>query len=241
MKTNKSKSLKFVIMERELSSYFSSPIAYIVMGLFLLSCGFLFFSGFFLNQRNELRQFFDLLPYLFMFFIPAICMKCFSEEKKSGSFETLMTLPVSPFDVVMGKFLACFISSAALLVPTLFYCITLFLFGYVDIGPVIGGYLGAVFLAGAFASVGVFASSFTRHQIVAFFIALGICSFLVLVNMFLVFFPSVVVNFFSYFSVSTHFESISKGVIDTRDIVYFLSVTAIFICLTVRKIDEERL
>lgn len=122
MKKNKS---WIVIMKRELCSYFTSPVAYIVGALFLLFSGFLFFSTFFLVNRPELRNFFELLPILFSFFIPAMTMRIFSEEKKSGTMETLVTLPVTNFDIVAGKYLATFVSSIALLIPTFFLCCSL--------------------------------------------------------------------------------------------------------------------
>ena len=139
MKKNKSWA---VIMKRELCSYFTSPVAYIVGALFLLFSGFLFFSTFFLVNRPELRNFFELLPILFSFFIPAMTMRIFSEEKKSGTMETLVTLPVTNFDIVAGKYLASFVSSIALLVPTFFYvaACAVFASSRIDFGPVVGGY-----------------------------------------------------------------------------------------------------
>lgn len=234
----KTKSPALVIMQRELKSYFSSPIAYIVTGLFTLASGFLFFSTFFLANRAELRQFFALLPVLLSFFIPALSMRTFSEEKKSTSLETLLTLPVTVVDVVAGKFLAVFVSALALFVPSLFYVATCFIFGSPDPGPIFTGYLGTVFLTAGFSAIGLFASSTTKNQIIAFFEAFAICIVLTLLSNFAVFLPGAMVRAVTYLSSLSHFESICRGIIDSRDMVYFVSLTAIFFVLTVRSIKE---
>ena len=234
------KSVWPVIMKRELAAYYSSPIAYIVTGLFLIFSGFMFFSTFFLANRAELRNFFNLLPILFAFFIPALTMRLFAEERRSGSIETLLTLPVSGFDVVIGKFLAVFIFTASMLIPTLIYVLTTVLLGDPDAGPIIGGYIGALFLSAAFCSIGLYASSVTKNQIIAFFIAFSICILLALIDRFLVILPSVIVTPLEYLSAGYHFDSISRGILDTRDLIYFLSVTALFLGLTVRTVDNRR-
>jgi ABC-2 type transport system permease protein len=229
-----------VIMKRELSAYFTSPIAYIVTGLFLIFSGFMFFSTFFISKRAELRNFFSMLPVMMSFFVPALTMRLFSEEKRSGSIETLMTLPVTDFQAVLGKFLAAFIMSAVMLVPTLAYAITAASFGSPDAGPVIGGYLGALFLCAAFSAIGLFASSVTKNQIIAFFVAFAVCILLSLISMFLVVLPAPVVGFLSYFTADTHFNSIARGIIDTRDLLYFVSLTALFFGLTVKAEQNDR-
>ncbi|MCR5289989.1 MAG: ABC-2 transporter permease [Treponema sp.] len=239
-KQTKTSSPVFVIMKRELAAYFTSPIAYIVTALFLIFSGFLFFSTFFLQQRAELRGFFAILPILLSFFIPALTMRLFSEEKRSGSLETLLTLPVLEGQVVAGKFLAAFLTSAAMLVPTFFYVITAAQFGTLDAGPVIGGYLGALFLCASYSAIGIFASASTKNQIIAFFIAFTICIVLSLINMFLVLLPPVAVNILSWFLADTHFKSIARGIIDTRDLLYFISLTAIFLGLTVKIEQSDR-
>jgi ABC-2 type transport system permease protein len=227
-------------MRRELAAYFTSPVAYIVTGLFLAFSGFIFFSTFFLANRAELRNFFSLLPILFAFFIPAITMRLFSEEARSGSLETLMTLPVSGADAVAGKFLAAFIFSASMLVPTFVYAATVFVLGSPDVGPMIGGYLGALFLAACFTSIGLFASTLTKNQIVAFFVAFAVCIVLALVDKFLIFLPARIVDQFEFVSAGYHFESISRGIVDTRDLLYFLSLTVLFLGLAVRSVENRR-
>lgn len=237
-KISRQKNPAFVIMSRELKSYFSSPIAYIVTGLFVAASGILFFSTFFLANRAELRQFFSLLPVLLSFFIPALTMRMFAEEKKSTSLETLLTLPVTVTDVVAGKFLAAFVSGAVLLLPSVFYVITCFIFGSPDAGPMIGEYLGALFLIAGFSAIGLYASSTTKNQIIAFFIAFALCIILTLLSNFAVFLPAVLVRPVSFLSSTNHFDSICRGIIDSRDIVYFVSLTAVFLILTVRSIKK---
>lgn len=224
----------FVIMSRELKSYFSGPIGYIVTGLFLVINGLIFFAAFFLQNRADLRNFFSMLPIMLSFFIPAVTMRVFAEEKRVGSIETLMTLPVRELDVVTGKYLAVFIESLIMVAPTLFYAVTAEIFGSPDYGPIIGGYIGAVFICAAFTAIGLFSSSITKNQIIAFAVAMAICLALTFIESFLVFLPDGIVKLFSFLSASVHFGSISKGILDTRDILYFISLTALFFVITVR-------
>ena len=224
----------FVILRRELRSYFSGPIGYIVTALFLVISGLLFFAAFFLQNRADLRNFFSMLPVLLSFFIPAITMRVFSEEKRVGSIETLMTLPVREIDVVTGKYLAVLIESLIMVAPTLFYVVTAEIFGSPDYGPIVGGYLGAIFICAAFSAIGLFSSSITKNQIIAFAVAMAVCLALTFVESFLVFLPDGIVKLFSFLSASVHFGSISKGILDSRDLLYFISLTALFFVCTVR-------
>ena len=228
-------------MKKELRCYFVSPIAYIVITVFLLVTGFLFFMTFFLYNRAELRGFFQILPLTFAIVIPAITMKLLAEEKNTGSFEMLLTLPVSVGDVVAGKILASTVFCAVMLAPTLVaYPLSLFLVGSPDIGPIIGGYLGAVLLGATYSAIGVFASSLTKNQIVAFIIAFAVCMALWVIDVFLPLLPAGVVDLFEYISVNSHFNSIAKGVIDSRDLIYFGSVIALAALGTVKTIEERR-
>jgi len=227
------------MVKRELRSYFASPIAYIAGCLFLVFSGILFFSTFFLLNKAELRGFFSILPVLLSFFVPAITMRLFAEEKRIGSFETLLTLPVTPLEIVSAKFIAGLLCSASLLLPTLFYVITASSFGKIDAGPVIGGYLGALFLIASFTAIGLFASSVTKNQIIAFFIAFSICALLSFMQSFLILLPSSLVAILSFFSSSNHFDSISRGIVDTRDLLYFISLTALFFGFSVKSIQNS--
>ena len=163
------------ILSKELKDYFISPIAYIVISIFLVVTGWFFFSTFFLYNQAELRNFFTLLPITFAFVIPAVTMRLFSEEFNVGSYEILLTLPVSFKDIILGKFLAAVLFMAAALLPTLSYPICVSTLGELDWGPVMGGYMGAILLAAAYAAIGLFASSLTRNQIVAFIVGTVIC------------------------------------------------------------------
>ena len=237
-KNIKQKNPTFIIMKRELKSYFSGPIGYIVTGLFLIISGFIFFSTFFLQNRAELRSFFSLLPILLSFFVPALTMRVFAEEKRVGSIETLMTLPVTETNVVAGKFLAVFIETLVMIAPTLFYVVAAEIFGESDYGPIVGGYIGAIFLCACFVAIGLFASSATKNQIIAFFVGCVICIVLTLIDSFLVLLPASIVSALSFLSANVHFSSIAKGIIDTRDLLYFISLGALFFVFTV-KIQQQ--
>lgn len=234
------KSLFPVIMKRELKSYFTSPVAYVVSSLFLLINGIIFFSLFFVRRNADLRDYFSNLPLYLSFFVPALTMKLFAEERKSGSMETLMTLPVTEWDVVTGKYLASLIGTLVMIAPTLFYIVVVSLFGTPDYGPIIGGYVGAIFLSAAYTAIGCFASSITKNQIIAFFTGLAFCIALTLCDVILIIFPTSLVSFISYISFRVHFNSIAKGILDTRDIIYFISITALFFVMTVKVMKQTK-
>lgn len=213
------------IFKKEFKSYFYSPIAYIVISIFLLIIGWLFFSTFFLNDQASMVGFFSILPPTFAFIIPAVTMRLFSEEMNVGTYELLLTLPVTFLDIIIGKFLAAVAFVAVMLAPTLVYAITITFMGSLDWGPVIGGYIGALLLGATFSAIGLLASSLTRNQVVAFIIGLAICVVLTLLMDFMLFFlPDTVVDFFQYFSAKYHFQDIAKGVLDSRSILYFVTV-----------------
>ena len=212
------------IFKKEFRTYFVSPIAYIVISIFLLVTGWLFFTTFFLYNQANLRNFFSLLPIIFSFVVPAVTMRLFSEELNVGSYEILLTMPVTFLDVVVGKFLSAVAFIAVMIAPTLSYPITVSFLGELDWGPVAGGYLGAVLLGASFSAIGLFASSLTRNQIIAFIIGMAICFSLVLVDKMLFFLPQTLLGILSYLGADAHFQNISKGVIDSRDALYFLSV-----------------
>ncbi len=212
------------IFKKEFKSYFISPIAYIVIAIFLLVTGWFFFATFFLVGQANLRNFFSLLPIIFSFVIPAITMRLVSEELNVGSYELLLTLPVTLTDVVTGKFLAAVAFIIAMLVPTFMYPVTVAALGQLVWGPVIGGYLGAVLLGAAFSAIGLFASTLTRNQIIAFIVAMAVCFILTLIDKMLFFLPRSMLGVLAYLGADFHFQNISKGIIDSRDIIYFLSI-----------------
>ncbi len=229
----------FHICKKEFTTYFVSPIAYIVMAIFLLVTGWFFFTTFFLFDQASLRNFFSLLPLIFSFVIPAVTMRLFAEELNIGSYETLMTLPLSHLDVILGKFFAAVFFVAALLIPTLAYPVCISFIGDLDWGPVIGGYAGAILLGAAFSAVGLLASALTRNQIIAFIVAMAICFGLTLIDKMLVFLPIAALDVFQYLGVGSHFENISKGIIDSRDILYFISLCFIGLYSTHLVLQEK--
>lgn len=215
------------IFIKEFKGYFITPIAYIVISIFLLITGWFFFSTFFLYNQASMRNFFSLLPIIFSFIIPAVTMRLFSEEINIGSYEILTTLPVSFTQIILGKFLASVTFTMVMLLPTLSYAITILLIGSLDIGPVIGGYLGAILLGAIFSAVGLFASSLTRNQIIAFIIGMSICLILTLIDKMLFFLPESMLGFMEYMGADYHFRNIAKGIIDSRDILYFVTISFI--------------
>jgi ABC-2 type transport system permease protein len=214
----------FQIFRKEFRSYFVSPIAYIVISIFLLVTGWFFFATFFLFGQATLRNFFSLLPMVFSFVIPAVTMRLVAEELNVGSYEILMTMPVTFTDVVIGKFLAAVAFVVAMLIPTLAYPITVSTVGQLDWGPVVGGYIGAVLLGGAFCAIGLFASTLTRNQIIAFIFGMAICFVLTLLDKMLFFLPRSLLGVLAYLGADYHFQNISKGIIESREIIYFFSV-----------------
>lgn len=215
------------IFRKEFSGYFISPIAYIVISIFLVVIGWFFFSTFFLFNQANLRNFFSLLPLTLAFVIPAVTMRLFAEELNIGSYELLLTMPVTFHDVILGKFFACLAFIATMLVPTIAYPIIVSMLGQLDWGPVIGGYIGTILLAGAFAAIGLFASSLTRNQIIAFIVGTAICFMITMIDKMLFFLPQSLLGILSYLGAGYHFQNISKGIIDSRDILYFVSVAFI--------------
>ena len=227
------------VFKKELRGFFFSPIAYIVITTFLLLSGWFFFSTFFLYNQAELRNFFSQLPIIFAFIVPAITMRLFAEELNSGSFELLSTLPITSSGIVIGKFLAALTFVALMLLPTIAYAFSVSLLGDLDWGPVFGGYCGALLLAGAYAGIGLFASSLTKNQIVAFIIGMAICFLLTILDRMLFFVPESLLAVFAYLGSTTHFQNISRGIIDTRDLLYFLSIMFLALYATTVVLREK--
>jgi ABC-2 type transport system permease protein len=218
----------WMITRRELQSFFDSLIAYIMIIVFLALSGlftWLYGSDIFYVNQASLQAFFSIAFWTLFFFIPALTMKQIAEEHKTGTIEMLLTKPVSEWQVLWGKFLATLILISIALVLTFPYYITVWSLGPVDHGAVWTGYLGLLLMSSAYISIGLFASSLTHNQIVAFLVALFIGIFFHLIFGFLASNMSgFIANVFSTLSLSSHFDSVSRGVIDSRDIVYFLSI-----------------
>ncbi|CAD5267547.1 MULTISPECIES: ABC transporter permease [unclassified Imperialibacter] len=226
----------WIIARRELASYFDSLIAYVMIIIFLGMSGFftwLFGSNIFMINQASLKVFFGISFWTLFFFIPAITMRTLAEENKSGTIELLSTKAVSDFQIVVGKFLGCLLLVAIALLCTLPYYITVSQLGNVDHGGIIGGYLGLILLSAAYIGIGLFASSTTSNQIVAFLMALFIGIFFqILFDVLGSSFRGAAGGIFYYLSMQTHFDSMSRGVIDSRDLIYFGSLIAISLLLS---------
>jgi len=218
----------WIISLRELRSYFDSLIAYILLVLFLAFSGFftwLFGNDIFMLGQASLRAFFSIAYWTLFFFIPALTMRLLAEENRSGTLELLLTKPISDRQVVLGKFLAALGLIVVALLFTLPYVITVSSIGNLDQGAVFGGYLGLILMSGVYISIGLCASSMTSNQIVAFLVAIFIGLFFhILFDVLSSNFTGLTGNIFAFLSVSSHFESMARGVLDTKDIVYFLSL-----------------
>jgi len=228
------------IYRKELRSYFNSPVAYIVIVVFLIITGWFFTSNLFIGGTITMRNVFDIIPFIFLFFIPAISMRSFSEEKKTGTIELLLTKPITDGDIVVGKFLAALTLTSIALAFTLIYVISLTFLGKVDTGSIIGAYIGLILMSGVYIGIGIFASSLTENQVVAFIISFLIVFGLFLLNKILIFLPTALASVLEYISIDYHFNNIARGVIDSRDIIYYLSGIIIFLLLTKTSLESRR-
>jgi len=231
------------IFKKELRSYFQSPIAYIFLTVFLIILNGLLFwaSGFLVVGQADLRDFFGLISIMLIFFVPAMSMRLWSEEMKLGTMELLMTFPVRDWEAVVGKFLAALAIIALAILLTLPLPIALAFLGRPDAGPIIGGYLGALLLAAAYLAIGAWTSSTTSNQIVSFILALLI----LLIGSFgfdwiRQFSPSWLASILAYLSLREHFDNITRGVIDIRDIFYYFTIVGFFLYLNVRSIESRK-
>ncbi|MCU0679571.1 MAG: ABC transporter permease subunit [Planctomycetes bacterium] len=229
----------YILFKKELMSYFNSPIAYIFIGVFLVVGNWLFFKNFFLIGQVNMRPYFDLLPWIFLFLSPAITMRLWAEEKKAGTIEFLLTLPVTDWQVVLAKFFGSLAFLSVALVLTLTMPFTLLFLGNVDAGPIFGSYLGALFLGGAYLALGLFISSLTKNQIIAFVLGLMACfaAFIVGADFVLIGAPQFAIPILKFLGLGSHFYNIAKGVIDSKDIIYYLSFIFIFLWLNARVIE----
>lgn len=220
-------------------SYFNSPIAYIFIAVFLIVGNWLFFSSFFLIGQASMRSYFALLPWMFLFLSPSLTMRLWAEEKKSGTIEFLLTLPITDWQVVLAKFFSALAFMFITLILTFTMPITLAFLGNVDFGPIIGGYLGALFLGGAYLALGLFISSLTKNQIIAFVLGLVVCffAFIIGADFVLAGAPGFAMPVMKFLGLGSHFYNIAKGVIDSKDIIYYCSFIFIFLWLNVKMIE----
>jgi len=234
------------LIKKEVTSFFASPIGYLVIGLFLVANGL--FLWVFPGDFNildagfaDLSAFFELAPLILLFLIPAVTMRAFSDEKKMGTLELLLTKPISVRTIVLGKYFGAVLLIGLAILPTLLYIITISALGNPagnwDVGSTLGSYIGLFFLVLAYTSIGVFASTLSQNQIVAFIIAIFLC--FALYYGFEGLSDSTSSAIWSTFGMKAHFNSVARGVIDTRDILYFLSITVLFLGFTVVKLRKK--
>lgn len=241
----------YAIFIKEINAFFSSLIGYIVIGIFLVLMGLVMwvFPDYSVIDGNyaTLDTLFAMAPLIFLFLIPAVTMRTFAEENQTGTIELLVTRPISDWQIVGGKFLACFTLVVFALLPTVLYYITVYVLGAppgnLDSGGIMGSYVGLLFLAAAFVAIGIFASSLSNNQIVAFLLAAFLCFFVYLAFDYLsrlpVFFGKTD-DIVQSFGIDYHYNSMSRGVLDSRDVIYFLSVIAVFMAATVLSLGRRR-
>jgi ABC-2 type transport system permease protein len=235
-------SIIWTITKKELKHYFKTPIAYVYMVAFVFFNGWMFFNSFFLRGQADMRPFFDLIPWVFIFLVPAITMNIWSEEKKQGTLELLMTMPISDFQVLLGKYYAAKIFLLISIVVTFPIAFTIGLLGDPDVGMIIAGYIGTFFMGMAYLSIGGFVSAITDNQIISFIVSVFLIFFLYILGepFFLNAIPEAIAPLAKFLGMSTHFKSVGRGVIDIRDIIYYLSVITFFVFNNVLVLNSRR-
>jgi len=235
------------VFKRELKSYFATPVAYVFLVIFLFFSGYLpFRQGFFEIRQSDMRLFFSNLPLLFVFMVPCTAMRLWSEERKSGSIELLLTLPITVSQAVWGKFLASWFFMIIALLLTIPMPITIIYLGNPDVGAMLTGYLGGFLMVGGFLAIGCFFSSITKNQVISFILSVTVLSILVYagmpttLNYLSSFLPAGMVSAIETMSFLSHFESMQRGVIEFKDIAYFilLIIGWIYACIVI--LDERK-
>jgi ABC-2 type transport system permease protein len=238
----------WVIMRRELTGYFATPVAYVFLVIFLALSGSLTFyvGSFFERGQADLQSFFTYQPWLYLVLIPAISMRLWAEERKTGTAELLLTLPISISEAVLGKFLAAWCFTALALALTFPIWITVNLLGSPDNGVIFSGYLGSLLMAGAYLAIGACFSALSKNQVVAFVVSAAVCFLFTLsgtplvLNFFAGWAPQMVVDVVAGFSFLTHYAAMSRGVIDLRDIVFFASLIGVFLYANTILVDLNK-
>jgi ABC-2 type transport system permease protein len=225
------------IARREFSAYFNSPIAYIVAVVYITISGYLFFKQLFIEGQADMRPFFGLAPLLFLFIMPPLTMRLLAEEKREGTLELLLTMPVTDWQVVLGKYLASIGLIAVLLALTLTFPLTVASLGQLDKGSTFAAYIGLLLMCGAYAAIGLMASAFTRNQIVALLISIFFSFALFLIGQLVQILPPTMAPIANAISITTRFQNISRGVLDSRDLLYYASM--IFSCLLIAETTLE--
>jgi len=225
---------------RQFRSYFNGPVAYIVICIVMLTLGFFFWNTFFLYGRASAREMFRWLGLILVFALPPLTMGLLAEEKRTGTIELLITMPVTEAQVILGKFLGVVGLYAVLLVLTLPYPISVSTLGNLDWGPVWSGYLGLFLQGSAILAIGLMASSWTSNQLIALFVALALSVFFWVLDKFLALLPTNAASALEWLSFDYHFQSMARGVVDLRDVLFFFSVTAFALAVAFRALESRR-
>ena len=230
-----------IIFTKELRSYFNSPMAYIFLIVFAITNGYFFTNTFFLFNQSDMRALFSIVPLIYLFFIPAVTMSLIAKEKNSGTMEVISTMPIKDVEFILGKFFAALTLICSGLVITFVHLFTLMNVGTnIDFGSVFTGYLGILLLGAVYASIGTFASSVTDNQVISFIISVFIVLLFFLMDKVIFFMPSSIQSLVQYISVEFHLSNMSRGVIDTRNIIYFISLIIFFLFMTTRVLEIRK-
>lgn len=252
----------YYIFKKEMKSYFASPVAYVVISMFLLITGYLFYGLFayfstlsfqaqvdpsIAKQENllnvtegVLRPLFGIISMIMLIMMPLLTMRLFAEEKKSGTIELLLTYPITDLEVLLGKFFACLGILIVMLGLSLVYPALIMVFGEPEKGPIITGYLGLILLGASFISFGILASSLTENQIVAATISFGVLFLFWMLNMSTSFVGPGLESFINFISITHHLEAFAKGVVDTEDLIYYAMLNLLFLFLTIRTLESKK-
>ncbi len=230
------------IFLREIRSYFNSPMAYVFLVIFVLVNSFFFTNIFFKVNQSDLRTLFNIIPLVYLFFIPAICMSLIAKEKNTGTMEVMNTLPITDFELILGKFFSALFLIFVGLLFTAVQFFTLVQTGTdIDYGAIFAGYLGLLLLGAVYSSIGIFSSSISNDQIVAFIVGVFIVLIFYLMDKtILLFTPSFMASYVQYLAVDYHLTNISRGVIDSRNLIYFFSLIGFFLFMTVRILESRK-
>lgn len=251
-----------LVMNKELKSYFYSPIAYVVITIFLAVTGYLFYNNMasfstisfqaqanpmlakqsnMLNiTENVVRPLFGLISMVMLMMMPLLTMRLFAEEKKAGTLELLLTYPVTDAQVLLGKFFACLTVFATMLLLSLTYPLFIAAYGRPEIGPIVTGYIGLFLMGAAFISLGIFASSMTENQIIAATVAFGALIFFWMISFSTAYVGPTLAWILTYLAMTEHLESFAKGVLDSGDLIYYINFTALFLFLTLRVLESKK-
>jgi gliding motility-associated transport system permease protein len=237
-----------VVFRREFAAYFTTPLAYVFLVVFLALAGALTFyiGNFFEREQADLEPFFTFHPWLYLFLIPAISMRLWAEERKTGTIELLLTLPISISEAVLGKYLAAWAFTGVALILTFPMWVTVNVLGRPDNGVILTGYLGSFVMAGAFLAIGACMSALTKNQVIAFVVACAACFLFILsgtpmvLNFVESWLPQVLVDAIASFSFLTHFNAIKRGIIDLRDVIFLASLIGLFLCANTVLVDLRK-